>query len=124
MKGDPSSLMWGYVGGDIAKVSGLTAFECAKKGDKAAQATVGQYIRFLGEGLINFINIFRPEAIVLGGGLSGQREALTDPVRAYLEKEGYGFGGIHAPKVDVLVSELGNDAGIYGAAALVMGNVG
>lgn len=122
MQKDRSSAMWDYVKGNVRKVNGLTAFECAKAGDASAQKVVDQYIGFLGEGLLNFINIFRPEAIVLGGGLSGQREALTNPLKAYLEKNGYGFGGVHSPKVEVLVSSLGNDAGIYGAAALTLRN--
>ncbi|MCI1245460.1 MAG: ROK family protein [Bacilli bacterium] len=120
MRKDPKSAMWGYVGGDIAKVSGFTAFECAKKGDPSAQKVVDQYIRFLGEGCLNFINVFRPDAIVLGGGLSGQKEALTKPLVAYVASQGFGFGGSHSPKVDIVVSSLGNDAGILGAAALWM----
>jgi glucokinase len=116
---DKGSLMWSYVEGDLDKVNGFTSFECAKKGDETAKKVVAQYIRFLGEGCLNFINIFRPDVIVLGGGLSGQKDALINPLKAYLENNGYGFGGSHSPKVEVLVSSLGNDAGILGAAALV-----
>jgi glucokinase len=113
------SAMWKFVSGQLDSVNGLTAFECAKAGDKIAQEVVDQYLGFLGEGLLNVINAFRPEAIVLGGGLSGQKDALTVPLKKYLEERGYGFGGEHSPKVDILVSSLGNDAGILGAAALV-----
>jgi len=120
MEKDYKSSMWAYVGGDIRHVSGLTAFECAKKGDAMAQKVVDRYIRFLGEGCLNFINIFRPDAIVLGGGLSGQKDALTKPLEAYIASRGFGFGGSHSPKVEILVSNLGNDAGILGAAALWM----
>ena len=120
MQKDLSSAMWPFVDGDIHNVNGYTAFECAKKGDAAAQKVVDQYIRFLGEGCLNFINIFRPDAIVLGGGLSGQKEALTKPLEAYIAARAFGFGGSHSPKVEVLVSNLGNDAGILGAAALWM----
>lgn len=114
----PTSQMVGYAkahGG----VSGLTAFECAKLGDAAALATIRNYVHYLGEGIINFLNIFRPDAIVLGGGLSNQKEYLTDAIKGYLEKEHYGFGGDNSPKADILVSNLGNDAGILGASALL-----
>jgi len=117
---DYKSAMWAYVGGDVRHVNGLTAFECAKNGDATAQKVVDQYIHFLGEGCLSFINIFRPDAIVLGGGLSGQKDALTKPLEAYLASRAFGFGGSHSPKVEILVSNLGNDAGILGAAALWM----
>ncbi|MDY6094498.1 MAG: ROK family glucokinase [Candidatus Enteromonas sp.] len=119
MVDDPNSTMWDYVNGDIEQVNGKTAFECAKKGDVTAKKVVDQYIHYLGEALINFINVFRPETIVLGGGLSGQKEGLTKPVIRYIEDQDYGFGGLHSPKVDIVVSNLGNDAGILGAASLV-----
>lgn len=117
---DRSSSMWEFVNGQLEAVNGLTAFECAKKGDLSAQKVVNQYIHFLGEELLNVMNAFRPEAIVLGGGLSGQREALTEPLKKYLSERGYGFAGTHAPKAEILVSRLGNDAGILGAASLVL----
>ena len=118
MRKERGSQMWDFVRGDIDKVDGRTAFECAKKGDLAAKKVVKDYFQYLGEGCLSFINVFRPDAIVLGGGLSGQKEALTKPLQSYLEEKGYGFGGAHSPKVEILVSNLGNDAGILGAAAL------
>lgn len=120
MKKNPESAMWAYCENDLAKASGRTAFECAKKGDKAAQEVVDQYVHFLGEGLLSIINAFRPNAIVLGGGLSGQKDALIKPLERYLEDQNYGFGGVNSPKVKLFASQLGNDAGILGAAALLL----
>jgi glucokinase len=120
MKENPTSAMWDYCEKDLAHASGRTAFECAKKGDKAAQEVVDAYISYLGEGLLNITSAFRPEAIVLGGGLSGQKDALIRPLVRYLEERDYGFGGKHSPKVALYVSSLGNDAGILGAAALLL----
>lgn len=114
----PTSLMNGYAKTNHG-VSGLTAFECAKKGDAAAIMVVKNYMHYLGEGIINFLNIFRPDAVVLGGGLSNQKEFLTDAIKHYLDGEHYGFGGDSSPKADILVSNLGNDAGILGASALI-----
>ena len=119
MKKNPASLMWSFCENNLAKVGGRTAFECARKGDAAAQEVVDQYVHFLGEGLLSIINTFRPDAIALGGGLSGQKEGLVRPLAAYLEKENYGFGGSNSPKVELFASSLGNDAGILGAAALL-----
>ena len=68
------SIMWGMVGGDLSRVDGRTAFEAMRKGDAAARAVVDQYLRYLADGLSNFVNIFQPEVIALGGGVSHERD--------------------------------------------------
>lgn len=118
MKKDKRSKMWDYVDGDIDKVDGKTAFECSKMGDYSAQKVVEDYIEALGEGLCNFANIFRPQAIILGGGVCAQGEYLTAPLRQFLAN--YCYGGEHSPEVKILIATLGNDAGLIGAASLVM----
>ena len=100
------------------KIDAALPFECAKKGDEVAQHVVDQYIEYLGVGCLNLIDIFRPEVIVLSGGVPKQGENLRQPLERYLEKFGYGFGDDKAPKVDVKISRLGADIGIYGPAAL------
>ena len=64
------------------------------------------------------LNIFRPDAVVLGGGISAQGEYLTDLVTKYIKKFEYGYK--FAPKTEILTAQLGNDAGIIGAAALLL----
>lgn len=118
MHKNPSSLMWEYCDHDLEKVNGKTAFESAKKGDKTALEVVDTYENYLTVGLVNFCNIFRPEAILIGGGLSNQKEYLTDALAKKLKALRYGFEG--TPEVKILVTNLGNDAGILGAAALWM----
>jgi len=61
--------MWGLAGGALNRVDGRTAFEAMRKGDATARAVVDQYLEYLGEGLSNFVNIFQPEVIALGGGV-------------------------------------------------------
>jgi glucokinase len=111
------SKMWEFVSGDIDKVDGKTAFECSKLGDESANKVVDTYVKYLGEGMLNMFNIFRPEAFILGGGVSAQGDYLVDKVKAYCEKFEYGYK--KAPATDILVATLGNDAGIIGAAALL-----
>lgn len=110
------SMMWQFVNGDIEKVDGRTAFECAKKGDKAALEVQNNYVYYLGESILNMLNIFRPEAFILGGGVSAQGKYLTDLLTEYCEKFNYGYK--KAPKTKIITATLGNDAGIIGAAAL------
>lgn len=116
MKKNRKSAMWDYVGGDIDKVDGRTSFECAKKGDYSAKRVVDNYIEYLGEGLCNFVNIFRPQAIILGGGVCAQGKNLTDPLEKYIET--FSYGGDRSPHVDLIIASLGNDAGLIGAASL------
>ena len=89
MKKDESSIMWQFAYGDLEKVDGRTSFECAKMGDYTARKVVDAYIESLGEGLCNFINIFRPQAIILGGGISAQGEFLTTPLRRFIKDYSY-----------------------------------
>ncbi len=116
MQAHPESLMWKF-SPTLEEVSGLTSFECCKKGDAAAKAVVDNYIRYLGEGMLNFANIFRPQAIILGGGVCGQGDYLVDKLKDYCVKRDYGFAGM--PRFDILIAQLGNDAGVVGAAALI-----
>lgn len=113
MEADKGSSMWAYAG-DLAGVNGKTAFECAKTGDKTAQKVVDEYVNALGEGLCNFVNIFRPEAIVLGGGVSAQGDYLLRPLDKF--NETFGYGGKKSSKVVLTTASLGNDAGLIGAA--------
>ncbi len=117
MEKDKKSEMWNFVNGDINAVDGRTAFECEKKGDKSAKLVVDTYVKYLGESILNMLNIFRPEAFILGGGVSAQGKNLTDKLTAYCEKFEYGYK--EAPKTVILTAKLGNDAGIIGAAALL-----
>lgn len=114
---DKKSAMWEFVGGDVNNVDGRTAFECSKTGDKSAISVVDRYVKFLGEGMLNFANIFRPQAIMLGGGVCNQGDYLINKLRTYCKERHWGYDGM--PAFDILVAELGNDAGIIGAAALI-----
>ena len=63
------------------------------------------------------LNIFRPQAFIIGGGISGAGDFLIDKVNKYCEKASYGYK--KAPKTQILRASLGNDAGIIGASLLV-----
>ena len=116
MKNNYSSLMWELVGNDINKVNGRTAFDAMRKGDATAQAVVNNYVAMLACGIGNIINTFQPSMVCVGGGIGNEKENLLGPVRKLLASEIY---TIHAKKQTQLVSaELGNDAGIIGAALL------
>lgn len=112
------SLLWKYCDFNLDNVNGKVAFDCAKLNDKIAIKVVNKYISYLSYGILNFCNIFRPEVIILGGGISNQKENLTMPIKKILKENNYGYK--NTPVVDVLIAKLGNDAGIIGAACLLM----
>lgn len=112
------SAMWQIVGGDISAVDGKTAFDGMKMGDSVASAVVDKYIGYVAEGIINIVNVFRPDAVLLGGGVCAQGETLCAPLRKKVGEAT--FGGMEYAPVDIVTAALGNDAGIVGAARLAM----
>lgn len=109
------SKMW-QISEQLGKVDGRVAFEAARAGDKYGEELVNNYVKYLGEGLMNFFNIFRPEAVVLSGGIANEKEYLNSRLRDYCEKRNWGYGC--SPKVEILTSEIGYHSGKIGAAAL------
>jgi glucokinase len=99
-------------------VSGRTSFNAMRAGDEAAKEVVDEYISYLACGLINIVNIFQPEIISLGGGVSNERENLLKPLLPLIEAQQYGAGAV--PQTEIRIAQLGNDAGIIGAALLGM----
>ena len=100
----------------MEQVSGRTAFDAAKKGDKAALAVVDRYQEYITEGLADMVNIFSPEIIVVGGGISKEGDYLLDPVREKIKSRVFGVGLL--PERKIVPAALGNDAGLIGAALL------
>lgn len=113
---DKSSIMWQMTDNDIENVSGKTAFEAARQGDKAAREVCAEYVDYLACGLTNIVNIFQPNVISLGGGVSKEGDNLLDPVREIVQRDQYKHSSPIVTELKTAV--LGNDAGIVGAAAL------
>ena len=114
MEENPGSAMWGKYTSQT--VTGKTAFEFYKT-DTAASEVVEKYIEYLACGLVNLANIFRPEIIMLGGGVSKEGERLTVPLQEIMDREAFAIG--YAP-VKVATATLGNSAGAYGGVALFL----
>ncbi len=116
MKKYSDSIMWQLCGGDINNASGITAFKAKRSGDMAGAMVVDQYIRYLAVGIANVLNIFQPDMICIGGGVSKEGNYLTDPLNEIISGEN--FARDIAGKTVIKVADLGNDAGIIGAAYL------
>lgn len=94
-------------------ISGRTAFECAAFGDEAAIEVRDKYIRYIAEGILSVVNIFQPEILVIGGGISKEGDIILKPLKEFVYK--YDFNKF-MPKTDIRIARLFNDAGIVGAA--------
>ena len=101
---------------DEGKVSGRTAFNAMKAGDKVGKEVVDEYLLYLAEGITNMVNIFQPEVVVIGGGVCNEKEYLVEPLKAMVDEGNYYKG--EGNRTVIKVAELGNDAGIIGAAML------
>ncbi len=98
------------------KVSGRTACDAMRQGDAPAREVYEKYISYLATGITNMLNIFQPEVLFLGGGVSGEGQSLIDDLKPLVYGEVYGGKEIELPELKI--AQLGNDAGIIGAAAL------
>jgi len=110
----PDSIMWKLCDNDINSVSGLTAFEAMRQNDEAGKLVVEKYINYIAIGIANNINIFQPEVIAIGGGISKEGDTLITPIKNIVRGENYAR---NIPiKAEIKAAVLGNDAGIIGAA--------
>lgn len=112
MDADPFSLLWKLCSKE--SLNGEMIFKALKERDATAQRVFDQYIDYLSCAISSYITIFRPEKIILGGGISNAGELLLSPLRKKLIDNTFGAKEIGIP--DVVLASLGNDAGIIGAA--------
>ena len=112
MEKNPQSLMH-EIAKKEGKVSGKTAFDAAKAGDAAGLEVVKKYREYVASGLVSIINIFQPERLVIGGGISKEGDYLINPITEYCYAHEYNKYGI---KTKISIATLFNDAGIIGAA--------
>lgn len=98
------------------KISGRTAFDAMRAGDEAATEVVRKYVYYLAQGLTNIINIFQPEVLSIGGGVSGEGDYLLNMLVPLVRAEVYGKGIV--PGTDIRIATLKNNAGIIGGAVL------
>ena len=116
MKHHQDSIMWNLVEDNIENTNGRTAFDAMRQGDAAAKQVVDRYVYYVAVGLVNIINALQPEFICLGGGIANEKETLLAPVRQHVFRERYShYSNI---QTEIVSAELGNDAGIVGAALL------
>lgn len=114
---NPESEINRLVDGRLDLINAKTAFDAMRLGDYTGTRVVEQYIRYLAEGIANIIVVLQPEKIVIGGGISKEGETLLKPLREAVKESLY-YKKDNVPQAEIVAAELGNDAGIVGAAML------
>jgi glucokinase len=112
MEEESYSKMW-EISPSLDDVDGMTAFKAADQGDSAGQAVVDLYIDYLACGIGNIINIFQPEIVCIGGGISNEGEALLLPLKERVANDSFRHP---TRNTEIRIASLGNDAGLIGAA--------
>ena len=100
----------------MENVTAKDVFDAYKDGDALAAKVVDQFARYLGNALAIFSCVADPDVIVIGGGVSKAGQVLIDCVEKYFRQ--YAFTACKDTKIKL--ATLGNDAGIYGAAKLIL----
>jgi glucokinase len=100
----------------VEEISAKLIFDCAKKGDKLAKEVVEEACRYLGLALSHIAQVVDPEVFVIGGGVSKAGEILTETIKKYYNS--YVIASLKDKEFKL--ATLGNDAGIYGAAKLII----
>ena len=112
-QGEESSLP-SIVDGKIEAITSEDVGAAAKDGDDLALDVFSRAAYYLGIGMVNLVNIFNPEMIILGGGMVEQFDLLVKSAREVMSERAF---KIAAQAVEIKAAQLGNEAGVYGAAA-------
>ncbi|MCR5207958.1 MAG: ROK family protein [Eubacterium sp.] len=105
---------------EAGEVNGRTAFDAMRRKDAVGVQVVDTYIKYIAAGVTNLVNTFQPEILCIGGGICNEGETLLRPLRRYVESERYSI--YSSVQTEIVKAELGNDAGIIGAAILYKAN--
>ncbi len=109
------TLLYELAGPRLSRLDTVLLGRAARKGDKVALAAVEETGYYLGLGLVSVIALLDPERVIIGGGVSGLGRPLLSAVRRTVLSRGQIFTG---RRLEFVFAELGNDAGIVGAARL------
>jgi glucokinase len=116
IKNGEASVIAQLVDGALDRVTAEKVAKAARAGDLLACQVVNQVATCLGVGLANLVNIFNPQMVVIGGGVSRMGEMLLRPARKVVKEKAF---KLPARTVRIVRSRLGYNAGILGAAAYV-----
>jgi len=104
-------------GGDISKIDARIVFLAAKQGDELAKELISRLGYYFGIGLVNLVNIFNPELILVGGGVAKMGDLLFQPAIKVVRERAF---STVVNTVEIKPAILGDDSGVLGAVAFVL----
>ena len=102
-------------------VTGKSIFAEKQKGNKKAEKVINTWLNYVAEGICDMVNIFQPEEIVIGGGISREGDEITEPVKKFVNENSM-TDKAETNCTKIRVSKLFNDAGVVGASFLYTQN--
>lgn len=116
LQGNPDSILARVIQEHDGHVSGQSAFMAARAGDPVGRQVCDMYIGYLAAGIANVVNIFQPDTLAIGGGVSNESdEQLLHPLQRLVEQETIPCSS--DKKTRIVKAQLGNQAGIIGRCA-------
>ena len=97
---------------------GYCIFNAAEQGDETAKKVIAKFVKYVGMGAVSLCNLFYPEYFLVGGGIANNGALFIPQLQRYISRNVYGTK--YNPKIKVQAAKLLNDAGIIGAACLVI----
>jgi glucokinase len=111
------SVLLDVVKGDINSVTSEQVGAAARRGDPLASDVISRAAYYLGIGMVNAVNIFNPEVVVIGGGMAELGDMLLVPCRQMVAARAF---SVSSGVVRIVTAQLGNEAGVFGAAAFAL----
>lgn len=116
MNQNSSSVLWEFSNHNLEQVDGKLLFEAVRLSDITANQIMNQYVQYLSIGVINIINMFQPDILCIGGGISNAGDIIMNPLNKIVQQKIYTRNS--KKQTNLCIAKLNNDAGIIGAAFL------
>ena len=113
LKEGQTSALKQIAAGGIESITAEDVAAAAQSGDLLSREVIHQAAHYLGVGMVNIVNIFNPDMIIVGGGVARMGELLLEPARQVVLKRAF---ELPARAVRIVTAQLGDDAGVLGAA--------
>lgn len=112
----PHSTLAHRCGQNILDIDGKTAFDAARDGDEGGKEIIYEWTKYVAEGLVDIINLFQPQYLIIGGAVSHEGDFLLNPIKEHISA--YRYTRDSQLQTRIQISSCGNDAGLIGAAFL------
>lgn len=115
------SVICNIIDGNLDRINGKVIFEAAEMGDQLAKECIERFVKYNAIGIVSLLHILNPEAVVIGGGVSMQKDKIVEPIKKEVFKRSM---PAFVSELEIMAAQLGNDAGMVGAVKAFMDKYG